>query len=140
MSTRSVPHPGVNFEYVMWLFTRISGVALILLAIVGAFGAMIMGARNQLDLPSLLRWTYFPNPNHVINSNIPDLTAGWISAWWQSLQITLLAFGVTHGMNGLRNVIEDYVHKGSLQTVLRVVVLVLWAFFMVIGIMIVLTN
>ena len=30
-----VVKPGFNFEYLMWLFTRISGIVLILLAIIG---------------------------------------------------------------------------------------------------------
>ncbi len=140
MSSRPVPHPGVNFEYVMWLFTRLSGLALVLLGIIGATGALILGARQQMDLAALLRWAYFPNPNHVINSNIPDLTAGWINLWWESLEMVVLFFGVSHGLNGLRNVIEDYVNKGALQTTLRLVVLALWIFFLVAGVLIVLTN
>ncbi len=140
MSSRSVPHPGVNFEYVMWLFTRISGLALAVLSIVGAVGAMLLGARKEIDLPAFMRWMYIPNPNHVINSNIPDLTMGWINTWWQTLEIAIVFFGVSHGMNDLRNVIEDYVSKSSWQNILRLVILVLWLFFLVAGILVVLTN
>lgn len=140
MRSRAVPHPGFNFEYVMFLFTRISGLALVVLGIAGAVGALIMGARQQMDLNALLRWSYFPNPNHVINSNIPDLAQGWISLWWQSLEMVMVFFGATHGMNGLRNVIEDYVSTGALQTILRVVVAALWIFILVAGVMIILTN
>ena len=140
MRSRSVPHPGITFEYVMWLFTRISGLALVVLSIVGGAGAMFMGARKEIDLPAFLRWAYIPNPNHVINSNIPDLTMGWINTWWQTIEIVIVFFGVSHGMNGLRNVIEDYVSKSTWQVILRLVIMVLWIFFLVAGILVVLTN
>ena len=61
MHSRPAPQIGFSFEYLMWIFTRISGLALILLAILGVVGAFIMGARTQIDLPTLMRWTFFPN-------------------------------------------------------------------------------
>ncbi len=140
MRSRSVPHPAMTFEYWMWIFTRLSGLALVILGIVGAVGALVLGARKELDLPALLRWTYFPNPNHVINSNIPDLSLGWMNVWWQSLEIVVVFFGVTHGMNGLRNILEDYVGKSTWQTVLRIVILLLWVFLLVAGVLIILSN
>ena len=50
MRTRVVS-PGVNFEYLMWIFTRISGIALVTLAVVGMATAFVLGARTQVDLP-----------------------------------------------------------------------------------------
>ncbi len=111
MSVRTV-QPGLSFEYIMWIFTRISGMSLILLAVIGMISAFALGARTQVDLPTLMRWTFFPNPNHVINSNIPDVTLGWANAFWQVMQILILFFGVTHAFNGLRVFVEDYI--GSL--------------------------
>ena len=35
MRTRKIPHPGLNLEYIMFMFTRISGLAFFLLAIIG---------------------------------------------------------------------------------------------------------
>ena len=54
MSARTV-QPGFNFEYLMWIFTRISGLALFLLAIIGMTSAFALGARTQVDLPTLMR-------------------------------------------------------------------------------------
>jgi succinate dehydrogenase / fumarate reductase membrane anchor subunit len=139
MRSRTV-QPAFSFEYIMWIFMRISGLALILLAISGVTGAFIMGARAQVDLPTLMRWTFFPNPNHVINSEIPDVAIGWATAYWQIIQMLIIFFAVTHGFNGLRNVIEDYTDKTILQPFVRGLVFLLWLFSLIIAIYVILAS
>jgi succinate dehydrogenase hydrophobic anchor subunit len=124
----------------MWIFMRISGLALILLAVTGVSGAFIMGARTQVDLPTLMRWTFFPNPNHVINSEIPDVAIGWATAYWQIMQMLIIFFAVTHGFNGLRNVVEDYTDKTILQPFLRGLIFLLWLFALIIAIYVILAS
>ena len=138
MSTRTV-QPGLSFEYVMWIFTRISGLSLLLLAAIGVASAFVLGARTQVDLPTLVRWTFFPNPNHVINSNIPDVTLGWANAFWQVMQILIVFFGVTHGVNGLRMVIEDYLSASWLQILLRGLLFLFWSFMLLLALYVILT-
>lgn len=121
---RSV-QPSWSFEYIMWIFTRISGLALFTLAMVGAIGAFWMGARNQLDLESMWRWMFMPNTFHVSSSNIPDLEP-WGSAWWQTMQLLVVFFGVTHGFNGLRVVIEDYIGHTCWMVIFRSLIFVSW--------------
>ncbi len=140
MRTRTAPQRGFNLDYVMWLFTRLSGLALFVLAFFGVVGALLLGAREQLDLPALMRWTFFPNPNHVVNSDIPDVTLGWANAFWQIMMILVLVFGVTHGFNGLRMVIEDYLGQSVSQVLLRGVIFLLWLFFMIMGIFVILAS
>lgn len=140
MSSRTVPQRGFNLDYLMWLFTRLSGLGLFLMAFIGVVGALLMGARQQVDLPTLMRWTFFPNPNHVVNSNIPDVTQGWANAYWQIMMILVLFFGVTHGFNGLRMIIEDYLGKSISQVLLRGLIFLLWLFFMVMGIYVILAS
>ncbi len=41
MHSRSAPQIGLNFEYVMWIFTRLSGLALYLLAANGLVAASL---------------------------------------------------------------------------------------------------
>ena len=53
MQTRKIPHPGWNLEYMMWMFTRLSGLAFFLVAVTGITSALVMGARNQMDLGDL---------------------------------------------------------------------------------------
>ena len=136
---RKVPHPGWNLEYMMWLFTRISGLAFFLLAITGMLGALYMGARLHMNVGTLVRWIFFPNPNHVLDSNIPNIDP-WANALWQIFQISILFFGGTHGLNGLRVVLEDYVHRPSLQLLVRFILFLLWIFLLLLSIYVVLTG
>jgi len=140
MQTRRVPHPGWNLEYFMFLFTRLSGLAFFLLAIIGVSTALFMGARNQMDLGTLMRWTFFPSPNHVLDSNIPDVTMGWANGFWQIMGILILFFGGTHGFNGLRVVIEDYIHHPLWQILIRSLIFVLWAFMLIAAIYVVFAS
>jgi succinate dehydrogenase hydrophobic anchor subunit len=139
MRARSV-QPGWSFEYVMWIFTRISGLAMILLAVFGAAGALIMGARTQMDLPTLMRWSFFPNPNHVVNSNIPDVAVGWATAYWQIMQMLIIFFAVTHGYNGLRVVLEDFIGQSFSKPMLRGMILLLWMFSLITAVYVILAS
>jgi succinate dehydrogenase / fumarate reductase membrane anchor subunit len=140
MSSRPAPQIGFTFEYLMWIFTRISGLILYLLGIFGLIMAFIMGAREQVDIGALARWTFFPNPNHVVNTNIPDVTLGWANAWWQVMQMLIIFFGVTHGMNGVRVVIEDYIGSSWARVLLRGVIFLLWLFLLIVGVYVILAS
>jgi len=140
MRTRTAPQIGFSFEYLMWIFTRISGLALILLSTIGITGAFLLGARQQVDIGALARWTFFPNPNHVVNTNIPDVTLGWANAWWQVLQMMILFFGVTHGMNGLRVVVEDYLGASWAKVLWRGAIFLIWLFVLIIGVYVILAS
>ncbi len=140
MSSRSAPQLGFSFDYLMWLFTRISGLALIVLAIIGLAAAFMMGARTQTDLGTLMRWTFFQNPNHVVNSDIPDVTLGWSNAYWQIMQMLVIFFGGTHGINGVRMIIEDYVGPSWKRIFLRGLLFFVWLFLMVLAVYVILAS
>ena len=135
-----VVSPGVNFEYLMWIFTRISGIALVTLAVIGMAAAFVLGARSQVDLPTLMRWTFFPNPNHVVNSSIPDVTLGWANGFWQVMQILLVTFGITHGFNGLRVVLEDFIGPSFTKPLLRGFIFMLWLFMLLVAVYVILNS
>lgn len=139
MSARTV-QPGLSFEYIMWIFTRISGLAMILLATIGLTGALMMGARTQMDLPTLMRWAFFPNPNHVVNSNIPDVAVGWATAFWQVMQMLIIFFAATHAYNGLRVVLEDFIGQSFSQPMLRGLILLLWLFSLITAVYVILAS
>ncbi len=139
MRERSVPIPGISLDYMMWLFTRISGLFMVLLGLIGFFYALYLGARTQIDLPTLLRWTFFPNPNHVV-SYVSDVEAGWMNGGLQVLQMAIIFFGVTHGYNGLRMVLEDYISSGFGQILLRGLIFTLWLVSFIIAINVILAN
>jgi len=139
MRSRTTPKPSWNLEFLMWVFTRISGISLILLAITGISAGLIMGARIQMDLGTLMRWTFFPNSSHVLDSNIPNLDI-WANGFWQIMQILIVAFAATHGFNGLRVVVEDYSKPGFWQAALRFLIFLLWVFCSLVGIYVILGS
>jgi succinate dehydrogenase hydrophobic anchor subunit len=133
-------HPGLNLEYIFWIFTRLSGIGMIALAIVGMVGGFMLGARTQTDLPTLMRWSFFPNPNHVVNSNIPDVSVGWATAFWQIVQMLLVFLGATHGFNGLRMVVEDFLEQSVYRPLFRGIVFFLWLFVLICAIYVILAS
>ena len=139
MKSRKVPHPGWNLEYMMWIFTRISGLAFFFLAIIGLLGALYMGARLHMNVGTLMRWVFFPNPNHVLDSEIPNIDT-WANGLWQIFQISILFFGGTHGLNGLRIVLEDYVQRPGLQLLVRFIIFMLWIVMLMLSIYVVLAG
>jgi succinate dehydrogenase hydrophobic anchor subunit len=140
MRPRYVPQRGINLDYLMWLFTRISGLGIVLLALIGLGTAMYMGARLQMNLPTVLRWTFFPNPNHVVNSNVPDVTVGWANAFWQIMQFLIIFFAFTHAANGLRMIAEDYIGHTLWQPIVRAIFALLWIAMVIVAIYVVLGS
>lgn len=140
MRPRYAPKRGLNLDYIMWLFTRISGLGIILLALIGLGAAMYMGARLQMDLPTVLRWTFFPNPNHVVNSNIPDVTIGWATAFWQIMEYLILFFAFTHAANGIRMIVEDYVGLSASRPYIRALIALAWVGMIILGVYVIIGS
>jgi succinate dehydrogenase hydrophobic anchor subunit len=139
MAIRKVPHPGWNLEYLMWIFMRVSGLAFFLLALTGMMVALAQGARNQMGIGALLRWTFFPNPSHV-QVEVPDVDLGWRNGFWQAIEISILFFAGTHGLNGLRYVLEDYFTKPVLQFFSRSLIFILWIFLLIVAVFVVMGS
>jgi succinate dehydrogenase hydrophobic anchor subunit len=133
----SLARRGFDFEIFMWLFTRLSALAMYLCAIIGLVGALIMGARAQVNLADLVRWTFMPNSNHVLMNttlnNIAD-TEAWATLFWKIMGSTFVVFAVSHGLHGLLSVIEDYLMHGAARKILRVAGLLLTCAMIAIGI------
>ena len=137
MRSRTV-QPGLSFEYILWIFTRLSGLGMILLAVVGGTSALLMRARTQMDLPTLLRWMFFQNPNHVVNSSISDIAQGWSNAFWQTMEMLTIFLAITHGFNGLRVVLEDYFGPSSFRPLMRGAIIFLWLAALIIAVYVIL--
>lgn len=128
------------FEYGMWLFTRISGLGLMLFGAISMGAAFALGGRLQLDMAATFRWMFFPNPNHVINSNIPSVTPGWSNAFWQIYSMLMIFMATVHGFNGLRMVLEDYIERPLVIAVLRGLMLLMLIGAIIIAIYVVLAS
>jgi len=140
MSTRTLTRTSFSFENLMWIFTRVSGLLMFFLVLFGMGAALWMGARMQMDLGTLMRWSFFQNPNHVVNSNIPDVTLGWANAYWQVMEILMVFFGISHGINGLRVVVEDYMGKTWSRLFWRGFLFFLWLFLLVLAVYVILAS
>jgi succinate dehydrogenase hydrophobic anchor subunit len=128
------------FDRGMWLFTRLSALALVVMAAISAAVALYLGARTQLGLVAFMRWSFFPNPNHVIDTNIPDVTVGWSNRMWQAFGALIVCVAWTHGANGLRMVLEDYVSRRRMVMVLRAIILALWVVGLYVAVAVVLAS
>jgi succinate dehydrogenase hydrophobic anchor subunit len=136
---RTAPQRGFNFDYLMWLFIRLSVLAMYLIAIIGIVAALLMSARQNMSVADLMRWAFMPNPNHVANTNIPDIDA-WKGIFWQVMGILMLLFAGAHGVHGLLNVLEDYISRTWVRNLLRVLGLLFWLSMTLIGISVILTS
>ncbi|HEY0752816.1 MAG TPA: succinate dehydrogenase [Ktedonobacteraceae bacterium] len=106
------PRPAESgFETFSWYFFRVSGIALIFLAIIHLF------------------------LNHVVTdvscTSFQLVEVRYANPFWRVYDWLLLVLGLLHGMNGLRIVVDDYVRSRGwrlgIQSLLALVTLV---FFM----------
>ena len=99
---------GLNFEMFMWLFTRLSALGMYALILFAIIGALVMGARNQMNLADVMRWGFMPNNTHVQNTDVPDL-APWSTPFWRLTASALLLLATAHGVHGLVVIADDYI-------------------------------
>lgn len=102
-----------NTERYFWLFMRLSGVAMLILAV----GHMVI--------------------QHIVNSSanltIQFVAAQWSSWGWKAFDILLLWMAIPHGIRGLYNVLADYIHNPGLMRLIGglglifVIATVIWA-------------
>ena len=123
---------GFNFEMLMWLFTRLSALAMYGFILVGLIGALIMGARTQMNFADIMRWAFTPNVFHVQNTNIPEL-APWASPFWKLAGIGLLLVAVAHGVHGLVVIADDYLVTPRARQIVRIISVLFMLTMMFIG-------
>ncbi len=133
---------GFDFETVMWLFTRLSALAMYLCAFIGLVGALIMGARTQLNMADLIRWTFMPDSNHALLNTANQIVTpdAWMTGFWRVMGSIFVFFAASHGLHGLLEVLEDYNSITWLRRTLRYLVLVLTMVMIGIGIYVIWTS
>ena len=80
-----------NFETWSWFFMRISGLALLFLA--------------------LIHFTLTHIIHDVVTTNYGFVARRWHNLGWRIFDWSLLALALAHGLNGLRLIIDDYVRR-----------------------------
>jgi succinate dehydrogenase / fumarate reductase membrane anchor subunit len=112
--------PVGGFELWMWLFMRISGIMLLVLA---------LGHTLIMHLPS----------GGVDRVDFGFVAARWGSPFWRTWDWMLLTLALIHGINGLRNITLDYVRKPGVRFALNMGFYVLGFVLFVLGSVIVVT-
>ena len=116
---RARPPEGAGREWFWWWFMRLSGLALVILAL----GHMlIMHVLVQLAGQEV---------------NFAFVTSRWGTPFWRIYDALLLVLALVHGVNGARVVITDLVPRGGIRALLIAglgIVAVLW---LLLGLMVV---
>src|SRR5512133_1807282 len=123
---------GLNFEMAMWIFTRLSALAMYGLILLAVIGALVMGARGEMSFADILRWGYMPNPNHVQGTNVPDL-APWSTPFWRLVGSALLLLAVAHGVHGLVVITDDYITSERGRKIVRMLSILMMITMSLIG-------
>jgi succinate dehydrogenase hydrophobic anchor subunit len=141
MKSRTLPlsKRGLTFETLMWLFTRLSALGMYLFILIGAIGALIMGARTQMNLADLMRWSFMPNATHVQNTNVADLSM-WQSPFWKLMGSGLLLLATAHGVHGLVVIADDYITSARGRQIVRIISIVVMVAMGFIGLYVIWTN
>jgi succinate dehydrogenase / fumarate reductase, membrane anchor subunit len=93
---------GSTFELYSWFFMRVSGAILLFIAVFHLF------------------YMHFVVDVTKIQYNvIVDRWLGPAGTFWRTFDAMLLVFGFTHGTNGVRFVIEDYVHSDGWRATIK---------------------
>ena len=142
MATKSKSLPlakrGLNFEMLMWLFTRLSALAMYALILFSIIGALVMGARNQMNLADVLRWGFMPNNTHVLSTNVPDL-APWATPFWRFVASALVLVATAHGVHGLVAIADDYIVSPRGRGIVRFISIVFMLAMIGIGVYVIWT-
>jgi succinate dehydrogenase hydrophobic anchor subunit len=129
----SLSKRGLNFEMLMWLFTRLSALAMYAFILTGLIGALLMGARHHMDFADVMRWAFMPNSHHVHSTDLPDL-APWETPFWKLTAIGLLLIATAHGVHGLVVIADDYIVSKLGRNIVRILSILMMLVMSLIGI------
>ncbi len=137
--TLPISQRGLNFEMLMWAFTRLTALAMYGFILFGMIGALVMGARTGMNFADFMRWAFMPNVTHVQNTNVPEL-APWSTPFWRVVASLLLLVATAHGVHGLVVVADDYIVRPRGRQIVRIVSVVFMLSMMAIGVYVLWTS
>lgn len=107
------PRPASNFELYSWFFMRISAVVLFVLATAHLVYMHLVLGVDAIDF---------------------QVIAGrWESPFWRIYDLFLLVFGWIHGANGIRTILDDYVHPQGWRVLTKSILYVVAFILIVLG-------
>lgn len=105
--------PGGGFELYAWLFMRISGIALLGLAVFHLLWMHVVIGVDRIDFETVAR--------------------RWTNPLWRLYDLLLLTFALLHGMNGLRTIVDDYVRTPGWGAAIRSALFLVTLVFLAMG-------
>ncbi|MCZ7575473.1 MAG: hypothetical protein M5U01_43540 [Ardenticatenaceae bacterium] len=105
-----------NFELFAWFFMRISGVILLFMAVF-----------------HLLYMHFVVGVTKITFDVIADRWTGPAGAFWRMFDMFLLAFAFTHGTNGVRYVLEDYIESQGWRVFTKTILYLLYFALIILG-------
>ncbi len=116
---RARPTEANGVELFSWYFFRVSGLALLLLAVMHVVIMHVVNTVDEIDYA----W----------------VADRWHSPFWKVYDFLLLALALLHGVNGARVSIEDYIRRPGWRVAAHTTLWVLALVFMVIGALAIIT-
>lgn len=108
-----------SFELYSWLFMRISGIALAALVVI-----------------HLIYLHFFIGVEQI---NFSVVASRWASPGWKIFDLVMLLLALSHGGNGARIVLEDYIRRRVWRIAAFAVLGIIWAALLIVGTHVVLT-
>lgn len=109
---------GFTFETIMWIFTRLTVLAMYGLMIAGLIGALIVSAQSGSNLGDVLRWAFFPN--RAVN---PFTGMPWVGVLARLMVSAFVLVVCGHGVHGILEILDDYFTAPSWRRVFRNVII-----------------
>ncbi|HLT19677.1 MAG TPA: succinate dehydrogenase [Thermomicrobiales bacterium] len=110
---RARPRGAGGFELFSWYFFRVSGVALLLLAVFHVIIMHVINTVNEID--------------HAF------VVERWSQPFWQVYDFLLLTLALLHGVNGARVAVDDYIRSNGWRVAAYSALLLIALVFMVLG-------
>jgi succinate dehydrogenase / fumarate reductase membrane anchor subunit len=103
-----------SFEVWSWFFMRISGIVLLFLVLIHLYVMHLVGSG-------------------VERVNFEFVSQRWDDVGWKTFDWVMLFLSLLHGANGLRIVIDDYVHRDGLRTFIKGTLYMVTTVLMIMG-------
>jgi succinate dehydrogenase / fumarate reductase membrane anchor subunit len=104
--TRSRPNSAPSWQTVAWTLMRLSAILLVPLVWIHVVIQDVLVGVHRI--------------------NLDYVALRWASLGWRAYDAALLSFAFAHGCNGLRQVLEDYIHGRRTRRVLRALLFAIW--------------
>ena len=119
MNGSSRPRPESGIELYAWVFMRLSGILLLVLALVHLFYMHVLNSVMTIDFQFVARRYETP--------------------FWRTFDLMMLWLALIHGLNGLRTVVIDYVRPRGWRFASLAVIYVIAFVFLALGSLVILT-